>query len=221
MSLLSSLLFLLFVAGLLLSLLIVLVSLLFKRWGLARTFLVIAGAFVALYALLLVGVSLASPQVTLLPGQELCFDDLCYTVARITSVPAISGPDGSVRAEGVFFQVAVQVRNSGRGSTSLGTPVCLHAAGESGIQVPFSLPGQRAYDLTHQQAPPSAAAAAVSPWVRRLAPGEISSKTFVFDLPAAQPYWLVVNECAWIGSFIIGDENSFLHKPTRFKLPPG
>jgi hypothetical protein len=228
MSLLSSLLFLLLAAWPLLSFMALLISLPSKRWRLARAILVIDGTIVGLYAIALVSVSLTSPQVTLLPGQELCFDDLCYTVAGVTAVPAISAPDGPVQAAGIFYEVTVQVRNSGRGSIGLGTPVCIHAVSESSLQVLFSLPGQQAYDLAHQQAPPTAVAAAVSPWVRRLAPNESSSKTFVFDLPAAsqravgkQPSGLVVNECTWIGAFIIGDENSFLHKRTTFMLPAG
>jgi hypothetical protein len=52
-----------------------------------------------------------------------------------------------------------------------------------------------------------------------LRPGETYRTKLVFDLPAevANPT-LLLNEGAWLTRFIIGHENSPLHKKTRFQL---
>ena len=58
-----------------------------------------------------------------------------------------------------------------------------------------------------------------TPFTWALRPGETYTTKLVFDLPSdiANPT-LLINEGQWLTRFIIGHENSPLHKKTRFQL---
>jgi hypothetical protein len=58
-----------------------------------------------------------------------------------------------------------------------------------------------------------------TPFTEALRPGETYTTKLVFDLPTdvATPT-LLLNEGAWLTRFIIGHENSPLHKKLRFQL---
>jgi hypothetical protein len=52
-----------------------------------------------------------------------------------------------------------------------------------------------------------------------LRPGESYSTTLVFDLPAdIKNPTLLIHEGEFLTHFVIGHENSFLHKKTRFQI---
>jgi hypothetical protein len=58
-----------------------------------------------------------------------------------------------------------------------------------------------------------------TPLTSPLRPGESYTTDVAFDLPAnAKPAMLFVAEGAWDTRFVIGHENSLLHKKTRFQV---
>jgi hypothetical protein len=57
------------------------------------------------------------------------------------------------------------------------------------------------------------------PLTTPLRPGESYTTDIAFDLPAdAKPSTLLINEGEWVTHFVIGHENSLLHRKTRFQL---
>jgi hypothetical protein len=58
-----------------------------------------------------------------------------------------------------------------------------------------------------------------TPMTDPLRPGDSYTTTVVFDLPAdARNTSLLINEGEWLTHFVIGHENSPLHKQTRLQL---
>ncbi len=85
-----------------------LVMLVRQRWKLA----LLAGGFLlgwlGLYAAALLGVSLLSRPVVLEPGQEHCFDEMCFSVLNATH---------STSGSPTMYRLEVQLRSAARGKT--------------------------------------------------------------------------------------------------------
>ena len=67
--------------------------------------------------------------------------------------------------------------------------------------------------------PYSPVSQAGTPITTPLRPGESYTTDVAFDLPLnAKPTTLLINEDAWETRLVIGNENSLLHKKTRFQV---
>jgi hypothetical protein len=168
------------------------------RWalGCGAVWLVYLGAGFA--------VALGTPQRVLGPGQERCFDDMCFGVARVERVAAINKDGRQVRAAGVFYAVTVTTTNRGRGRTQKenGAEASLmDAAGERYLPV-VGLGGNGKLDAT-------------------VAAGQSVESRLVFDVPAsAQRLGLVVDHSYALnpGWIIVGDQEHLGHKPTIIRI---
>lgn len=195
-------------------------SWLFSGRGLRAKVSAAAVVLVAGYALVLLGVSLASSETTLQPGAEKYFCEvdchLAYSVTNVVTQPEVNG----VRAQGVFYVITLRTRfdettiSKNRGNGPLEpSPRALYLVDSA---------GNRYTALAAAQTALESSGAAGTPIRTPLRPGESFTSTFAFDLPAnARDLRLDVDSPsnpAWISSIIIGDEDSLLHKKTYLAL---
>lgn len=189
-----------------------------RRAGAGRA-LAVAGAAAGVYLVLLLAVGAMSRAREVAPGQEKYFCEidchLAYSVAGVRRTPTLGGRP----ARGVWEVVTMRMRfdpgtiSERRGDGPL-TPNprrvwLLDAAG-------------RRHDAADVGSGPLARAAGASaPLTTPLRPGQSSTTTLVFDVPAdAGPTRLVLTEADPVTRLLIGHENSLLHARTAFALRP-
>lgn len=177
------------------------------RWRAARRTAVGLGATLGLYAVALVAVSLASPQRVLGLHEDRCFDDWCLAVERVTHPHSI----GALSARGRFYLVTVQVSSRARGIVQRARDAQVYLLDARGRRYDPAPAAQRALD---------ASGAGGRPLDTELAPGGSFTRTVAFDLPPdARRGALVVAHGLFPDLLVIGDAQSFLHKPTIVPLP--
>lgn len=196
-------------------------ALVVRRFGRARVTLSALGFVLALYFGLMLVMSLASGEKVLARGEEKYFCEvdchLAYSVVDVTRAKSIGEAPGAAPARGEFYVVTVRTRfdettiSQHRGDGLLyPNPRRLNVRDEQGRIYPVSEEGERAL---------SAFGGTGTPIDTPLRPGESYTTRLVFDLPAdARDPVLLINESDLPTHFIIGHENSLLHKKTEFKL---
>jgi hypothetical protein len=208
--------FLFFVA-----LLVLVQSLIAKKRGRVKVVLVamllIGGAYLA--AMLIF--SFASHEKVLARGEEKHFCEidchLAYSIVNTRQSKTLGNPPNQVTAQGAYAVVTIKTRfdettiSSHRGNGQLfPNSRVLTLVDEHGNKYAPSPEGQRALDAAQGSGTSLATA---------LRPGESYTTDVVFDLPAdVKASTLLINEADWLTHFIIGHENSLLHKKTRFQL---
>ena len=208
-------------ALLLLAVLSVLVLLLKGRRGAAAGVLLVALGLVIAYGGLLLIFSLASTEKVLARGAEKHFCEidchLAYSVADVRQTQSLGPPSAPVTTRGTFYVVTIKTRfdaetiSAHRGDGSL-TPNSRVATviDEQGREYQPSIAGQRALEQTEGTG---------MPFTTPLRPGEFYTTQLVFDLPAdVRAPRLLIHEGETMTRFIIGHENSPLHKQTEFQL---
>jgi len=208
--------FLLFVVGL-----AFIYSVVRKKFWLTKLSLITIALVAGLYLVILLIFSLASSEKVLARGEEKHFCEidchLAYSVTDVRETSTLGDAPNRVTAVGVFRVVTIKARfdentiSSTRGNSLL-------------------YPNSRIVtvsDENRNQYYPSAAAqsvleksqAAGTPMTIPLRPGETYSTTLVFDLPAIiKSPTLLIREGESVTHFVIGHENSPLHKKTRFQI---
>lgn len=178
---------------------------------------VIGGAYLAATLIL----SFASQEKVLARGAEKHFCEidchLAYSIVNARQAKTLGTAPNQSTAQGVFNVVTIKTRfdettiSSGRGNGQLyPNSRRLTLIDERGNKYVPSQDGQRALEAMQGGG---------TPLTSPLRPGESYTTEIVFDLPAdAKPATLLVNEREWITHFVIGHENSLLHKQTRFQL---
>jgi hypothetical protein len=202
----SDLIFLFSVLLILLALASLLVALLARKARLARLIGMGIGAYLVLYALTLVIVSLASPQQVLGINEDRCFDDWCIAALDVKEQPAI----GATRAQGEYAVVTMRVTSRAKGIRQRAVDAAIYLLDASGRRYDPSPEGQKALEE---------AGRAGRPLASYLNPGDSFTHTAAFDLPAGTaPYALVTTHGLFPGYLIIGDSQSFLHKPVILRI---
>jgi hypothetical protein len=201
--------------------LVALHALVVRRFGRARVALAALGALVSVYFLLTLVFSLASDERVLARGEEKYFCEvdchLAYSVVDVTRAKAIGEGPGAVSASGEFYVVTVRTRfdettiSPQRGDALLyPNPRSVTVRDEQGRVYKISEEGERAL---------ASFGGTGTPIDTPLRPGEAYTTRLVFDLPAdARSPTLLINESDLPTHFIIGHENSLLHKKTEFRL---
>jgi hypothetical protein len=162
--------------------------------------------FLAIYAVVLVAVSLVSPRKVLAVGEVRCFDEWCITVTAASRQPTI----GEVRATGIFYLVTVRVSSRSRGRRQRETNVCTYLTDSSGRRFDVSSEGQNALQR---------AGLAGEPLTAFVDPGKGFESRLAYDVPQdASDVGFVKTGCGWLPNPIIGDPGSFLHRPTVVRL---
>jgi hypothetical protein len=196
-------------------------ALFFRRYGLARVSLGLMALAVALYSCAMLGFSLASGARVLARGEEKHFCEidchLAYSVVDVRREKSLGAGQSLATARGEFLVVTLRTRfdettiSARRGDGELyPNPRAATVFDSEGRAYSPSEEGSRAL---------ASAGAAGTPIATPLRPGESYTTELVFDLPeGARDPLLLVNESDLTTRFIIGHENSPLHKKTEFKL---
>lgn len=179
--------------------------------------LLIAGAYLA--AILIF--SLASHEKVLARGEEKHFCEidchLAYSLANTRQSKTLGNSPNQSTAQGVYTIVTIKTRfdettispSRGNGLLYPNSRV-LTLLDDRGNKYSPSTQGQRALD---------AAQSSGTPLTSPLRPGESYTSEVVFDLPAdVKATTVLINEGELLTRFVIGHENSPLHRKTRFQL---
>jgi hypothetical protein len=166
------------------------------------------------YLVILLFASFTSRTILLDLGQEHCFDEMCYSVLGAYTSKTLGMRPNQMVAQGNFYILTVQLRNAARRQPQKPSQPEL-----------WVLDNQRRKYTQAVSAADGNGLAANQPvvftelWNRQLQPGETQSFILAFDLPAdiSDPR-LVITEGSGPGALIIGDENSFFHAKTEFRL---
>ena len=199
--------FLLTVAVVLVTLAYAVVGLVRRRPGSALRALGLALAWVAVYAVILVGVSLASRSKVLQLHDTRCFGKMCYSVVQAARTPALHGH----QARGIYYVAVIDLHNA---DTRPGRPYGLRlwlrdANGHEYRQPVLGDPPGAGEPLDPTFLFPTA-----------LPPDQHEMAAVAFDVPEGIPDpQLVIEEGApGVAHFIIGNDHSFLHGKTAFRL---
>lgn len=192
-----------------------------KRTGLAKFSLATIALVACLYLAALLIFSFASHEKVLARGEEKHFCEidchLAYSVADVQETKTLGEEPNQVTAAGMFRVVTIKTRfdettiGPNRGDALLyPNSRVVTISDESGKQYSPSPLAQGVLEKSH-----AAGTAMTIP----LRPGETYSTTLAFDLPAdIKNPTLLIREGESVTHFVIGHENSFLHKKTRFQI---
>ena len=192
-----------------------------RRYGRARVSLVGLALIGAAYFGLVLAFSLASEGRVLARGEEKYFCEidchLAYSVAGVRRAKTLGAGPGQATARGEFLVVTLKTRfdektiSSRRGDSPLTpNPRAATVRDADGAAYEVSEEGRRAL---------ASEGGTGMPLDTPLRPGESYTTELVFDLPAdARDPVLLLNESSPETRFLIGHENSPLHKKTEFKL---
>ncbi len=176
-----------------------------------------------LYAGVMLLFSLSSREQVLARGAEKYFCEidchLAYSILDVRKTKTLGDTAHGATAAGDFYVVTLRTRfdertiSERRGDGALTpNPRALSVFDAQGREHHVSAEGQRALQVSKLEGTSLDTA---------LRPGEMYTTTLVFDLPTdAQNPTLLVNESDAPTRFIIGHENSLLHKRTLFQLEP-
>ncbi len=196
-------------------------ALLTKRPRRARFAIVAAFGWMMVYLSVLMVFSLSSRERALARGEEKRFCEidchLAYSVADVQRMKTLGPAERPLTARGIFYLVTIRTRfdektvSPSRGQKPLkpnSRVVTITDAG--GTAYAPSPEGQRALELARSSG---------TPIETPLRPGESYTTAFIFDLPEniMNPL-LLINEGGLVTRFVIGHENSPLHKKVLFRL---
>lgn len=196
-------------------------ALVVRRYGRARVSLTLLAGVAALYFVVVLVFSFASGGRVLARGEEKHFCEmdchLAYSVVGVRRAKSLGEGSAQADARGEFLVVTLKTRfdettiSANRGNGELyPNPRSVTVYDADGRSYAPSEEGSHAL---------AAAGAAGQPIETPLRPGESYTTELVFDMPAdARDPRLLVNESDLPTRFIIGHENSPLHKKTEFKL---
>lgn len=182
-------------------------------------------AIMAVLASLYIGAalffSLTSHETILVRGQEKHFCEidchLAYSVLDVQRKKTLGTGENQATADGTFHVVTVKTRfdentispTRGNGELKPNSRIAT-IIDEHGRRYAPSAEGETALAISENVG---------SPLTTPLRPGESYTTKLVFDLPPnVSTPTLLINEGEWLTHFIIGHENSPLHKKTRFQL---
>ncbi|MDT4895135.1 MAG: hypothetical protein QOH25_212 [Acidobacteriota bacterium] len=208
-----------FVLGL--AALVILHALKTRKHARARKIGLAAMTGLGLYLALLLTFSFVSRERVLAFGEEKHFCEidchLAYSLTNIRKTKTLGAAPDEKGAGGIFYVVTIRTRfdettistTRGNGLLTPNSRVVTVLDGQ-GNSYDVSIDGQRALD---------ASAGSGTPLTTALRPGESYTTELVFDLPPdIKNPELLMREGEFVTHFIIGHENSFWHKKTKFRL---
>ena len=187
-----------------------LIAMLRGKVRLGKRLLLSLAGFWTVYLLIVVLVSIATPQQRIPMGKERCFDEMCFIVAHAETASKLGLGGQTVQANGRFYVVAVRVtsRSRGRAQSEGGLRALLLEAGKS---YEVSPSGEQAWKAANGE---------TASLTTRLEPGESVTTVQVFDIPAgASTPGLVLTHGFTPGYFVIG-ESPIFREPTLMRIEP-
>ena len=192
-----------------------------KKILLTRITLLGLAIIVGIYFVIMLGFSFASKDEVLARGQEKHFCEidchLAYSITDVRQTKSLGNAPDQVTAAGMFRVVTLKTRfdetttsvNRGNGLLYPNSRI-VAVIDESGKKYFPSPQGQGALERSQ---------AAGTPLTNPLRPSETYTTTLVFDVPAdIRNPTLLIREGDFVTHFVIGHENTPLHKKTRFQI---
>lgn len=192
-------------------LIVTLITALCGRRRITLRLLCFLGISLAAYFLIVALVAVATPQKVLTREQSRCFDEMCFAVTDVKIALTIGQGQQATKAAGRFYLVTIQVSCHGHGRAQSEAGVGVSLVDTTGSTYEVSPTGQHAYQAGNELNPPLTA---------RVAPGDSVSSVQVFDVPMEAAEVALHVSHSGPGLFIIGDDESPLHKPTIIRLHP-
>lgn len=191
-----------------------------RRRGMARTILGACVVWGAVYFVILLAVSLLSGERALARGEEKAFCGFyfdCHLHASVTDVrrtKTLGNPANPRTARGNYFIVTVRISSDARGATLTPHNLIATVTDDAGRAYARDLDAERALEETEGDDPS---------FKRPVEANASYTKRLVFDLPEdARGATLHVSEGPFVERlfefFIIGDEDSLLHRRTLHRL---
>lgn len=174
-----------------------------RRRASAAKVLLTTVAVWSIYLAILAISDAAARQVVIRPGEDHCFDEMCFAVVDNQTSFSLTQPDHTT------WVVTVRATSHSRGRTQAegGLRARLYA---NGMFFNVSEQAQKEYESAHGKTPPL---------TQRLAPGESIQSVLVFDLPRSMTHpGLALDHGFTPGYFVIG-ESPFFHEPDILQLP--
>jgi hypothetical protein len=196
-------------------------SVIAKKFGLTKLLMVTVAAIVGLYLVATLIFSFGGSEKVLARGQEKHFCEidchLAYSVIDVRETKTLGDAPRQLTAAGTFRVVTIQTRFD---ETTIGpTRGNGQLYPNSRVLVVMDQTGKQYFPSTSAQNTLESSSQAGTPITTPLRPRETYATTFVFDLPAdIQNPTLLIHEGEVVTRFIIGHENSPLHKTTRFQI---
>lgn len=196
-------------------------SVIMKKSALTKFALLTMAVVAGLYLAVLLIFSFASREQVLARGAEKHFCEidchLAYSITEVRESKTLGAAPNQVTANGTFRLITIKTRfdettiGRNRGDSLLyPNSRVVTISDESGKEYFPSAAAQNVLEKTQ-----SAGTAMTIP----LRPSETYSTTVAFDLPAdIKGPTLWIREGELLTRFVIGHENSFLHKKTRFQI---
>ena len=174
-------------------------------------------AWIGVYAVLLLALSFTSQTRTIQPGEERCFDEMCFSVKANSVVSVLGTGPNQLKAQGEYLVVTVQLHSTAKRRAQKPSQPDLFVIYANGQRYTQAINAGSETDL-----PIGQPVTARQLWDRPVQPGETVSRTVAFDLPVGiRKTGLVITEgIGPLSDVIIGDENSFFHARTVFLLNP-
>src|SRR6266851_287934 len=196
-------------------------SLVARKFRFAKFVLIAMLVITGIYAGAMLAFSLAGREKFLARGAEKHFCEidchLAYSITNVRQTKTLGTSADQSTAQGVYTIVTIKTRFDettiapwrGNGLLYPNSRALTLVDERGGKHTPSDV-AQHALDATQTT---------VTPLTAPLRPGESYTTEIVFDLPAeVKSATLLINEGDFVTHFIIGHENSFLHRKTRFRL---
>lgn len=208
--------FLLFVVGL-----AFIYSVIRKKVWLTKLSLLTITLVAGLYLVLLFIFSFASSEKVLARGEEKHFCEidchLAYSVIDVHDSKTLGDAPNQATAAGVFRVVTIKTRFDEDTISSTRDNALLYP--NSRVVTVSDEKGNQYFPAAEAQRVLEKSQAAGTAMTIPLRPSETYTTTLVFDLPAdVKNPTLLIREGELVTHFVIGHENSLLHKKTRFQI---
>jgi len=162
------------------------------------------------YLVVLVVTDVLSPQKVFKAGEDECFDEMCFAVADVQTMPA-QAIDPSVTTATTLYIVQVRATSHSRGRAQAegGLRGRLYS---DGTYINVSEAAQKAYEAQHGESPTL---------TQKIAPGESILSVLVFEVPQSIPHPALTLDHGFTPGYVVIGESPFFHRPDIHELPDG
>lgn len=201
--------------------LLVVFSLITKRFSLTKISALAMVVIAALYLSLLLLFSWTSTERVLARGEEKHFCELdchlAYSILDSQTTKTLGTAPKQLTASGLFRVIKIKTRFDEKTISPNRGDSLLYP--NSRVLVLFDGHGKKYFPVPEAERLLRGSNQAGMPFTTPLRPGETYQTTVVFDLPAdIQGPTLLIHEGEFETRFVIGHENSLLHKKIRFQI---
>jgi hypothetical protein len=203
------LIFILLFLGSVVCLLLCAFSWLVRRKAASRKLFIALAAVWGVYLVLLAVTDVFSVQKVFKVGEDQCFDEMCFAVADVQTIPAQTFDSSAAPGSGLYI-VKVRVTSHSRGRSQAEGGLRWRIVDDKNY-IDVSETAQKSYEAQHGASPKLSGT---------IAPGESILSVLVFEVPHGITHpALTLDHGFTPGYFVIG-ESPFFHKPDIHQLSP-